>query len=88
MHVRKNIERYENIDSEKFQKDKQKWKEIGEAYNTNLLTNIKAIIHEKMRGGLTNYYLRLMSKLVLPVSSAYETYLDFMFERIVAVFER
>ena len=41
-----------------------------------------------MRNNLTNYYLRLMSKLVLPVSSAYETYLDFMFERIVAIFER
>jgi hypothetical protein len=54
----------------------------------HLLSNIKTIIHEKMRGELIPYFLRLMSKLVLPVGSAFEGYLDFMYERIVGIFER
>lgn len=69
------------------QKERQKWITLGEDYNTHLLSNIKIIIHEKMKGELTPYFLKLMGKLILPVSSAFEGYLDYMYERIVGIFE-
>jgi hypothetical protein len=85
-HIRKNLARLEGATLERLQRERQKWSALGEEYNTHLLSNIKPIIHEKMRGELTPYFLKLMGKLILPVGSAFEGYLDHMYERIVGIF--
>ena len=52
---------------------------MADEYNTHLLGNIKRIIHEQMRRELTKRFLKLMSLLVMPVSSAFEGQLAYMY---------
>lgn len=41
-----------------------------------------------MRGELTGHYLRLMGRITFPIASSFENYIDYMYEKIVIMFEK
>lgn len=37
---------------------------------------------------MTGHYLKLMGKITFPIASSFENYIDYMYERIVIMFEK